>query len=86
MNYSKEEPQEFIGNETGPYEDPRDNYFYENFMNPNVQYLFWTQHWKQQHWKIHQDCKRLGQKVPSDEYVKGYLDALSPVFPAPTYN
>ena len=85
MNNSKDEIPEFTGSETGIYEDPRDNYFYENFMNPSVQYLFWTQQWKKQHLEIHENCKRLGQEVQSDEYVKGYLDAVSPVFPSPTY-
>ena len=86
MNYPKEDPPEFIGNETGPYEDPRDNYYYEHYMNPNVQYLFWIQEWKKHHLEIHENCKRLGQKVQSDEYVRGYLDAVSPVFQSTTYN
>ena len=76
MNYSKEEPPEFIVNETGPYEDPRDNYFYENFMNPNVQYLFWIQEWKKQHWEIHQNSKQLIQEVKSDKYVKRLANHL----------
>ena len=85
MNYQKQEPPEFTGSETGIYEDPGDNYFYDNFMNPNVQYLVWIQEWKKQHWEIHQDCKRLGQKVQSDEYVRGYLDSVSPEFTPTTY-
>ena len=29
---------EFTGNETGPYEDPRDNFHYHNHLDPAHQY------------------------------------------------
>ena len=76
---------EFTGNETGPYEDPRDNFHYHNHLDPAHQYIAWMHQWKKQHWEIHQNNKRLGQKVPSDEYVKGCLDSVSPEFPSPIY-
>ena len=40
MNTSINEILEFTGSEIGIYEDARDNYYYEYYMNPNVQYLF----------------------------------------------
>ena len=33
--------------------------------------------WKKQHWEIHQACKDLGQSTPTDDYVKGFMDAVS---------
>jgi len=44
---------EFTGNETGPYEDPRDNFHYHNYLNPAHQYIAWMHQWKKQHWEIH---------------------------------
>jgi len=85
MNTYDNEIPEFTGSETGIYEDARDNYYYQNYMSPNIQYMYWIHEWKKQHLEIHENCKRLGQKVQSDEYVKGYLDGISPEFPSPTY-
>ena len=68
---------EFTGNETGPYEDPRDNFHYHNYLNPAHQYIAWMHQWKKQHWEIHQACKKLGQSTYTDEYVKGFMDGLS---------
>ena len=69
---------EFTGNETGIHEDPRDNYFYENYYDASVQYLLWISQWKKQHWEIHQDCKSSNPSYDqTDEYVKGFLDAVS---------
>tara|TARA_Y100001934_G_scaffold273376_2_gene363573 strand:+ start:249 stop:506 length:258 start_codon:yes stop_codon:yes gene_type:complete len=85
MNTYDNEIPDFTGSETGIYEDARDNYYYEHYMNPNVQYLLWIQKWKKQHLEILENCKRLGQNVQSDEYVKGYLDAICPEFPSTTY-
>ena len=51
---------ELQGNETGPYEDPRDNLYYHNHLNPALQYVAWITQWKKQHWEIHKDCQKLG--------------------------
>ena len=40
---------EFTGNETGPYEDPRDNFYYHNYLNPAQQYISWMHQWKKLH-------------------------------------
>ena len=63
------------------YDNTHDNYLYSHTMNPANQYFFWVQEWKTQHQQIHNDCKKLGMDVPDDEYVKGYLDAISPEYP-----
>lgn len=63
------------------YDNTHDNYLYSHTMNPANQYFFWVQEWKTQHQQIHEDCKKLGMDVPHDEYVKGYLDAISPEYP-----
>ena len=68
---------EFTGNETGPYEDPRDNFHYHNHLDPAHQYIAWMHQWKKQHWEIHQTCKELGQSTYTDEYVKGFMDGVS---------
>ena len=68
---------EFTGNETGPYEDRRDNFHYHNHLNPAQQYIYWMHQWKKQHWEIHQACKELGQSTYTDEYVKGFMGGLS---------
>ena len=68
---------EFTGNETGPYEDPRDNFHYHNHLDPAHQYIAWMHQWKKQHWEIHQACKELGQSTYTDEYVKGFMDGVS---------
>ena len=68
---------EFTGNETGPYEDPRDNFYYHNYLNPAQQHISWMHQWKKQHWEIHQACKELGQSTYTDEYVKGFMDGVS---------
>ena len=68
---------EFQGNETGPYEDPRDNFYYHNHLNPALQYVAWITQWKKQHWEIHKDCQKLGLTDHTDEYVRGFLDAVS---------
>ena len=68
---------EFTGNETGPYENPEDNFHYHNHLNPAQQHIAWIHQWKIQHWEIHQACKDLGQDTPTDEYVKGFMDGLS---------
>ena len=67
----------FEGNETGPYEDPRDNFHYHNYLNPAHQHIAWMHQWKKQHWEIHQACKDLGLTTPTDDYVKGFMDGLS---------
>ena len=51
---------EFQGNETCPYEDPRNNLYYHNHLNPALQYVAWITQWKKQHWEIHKDCQKLG--------------------------
>ena len=68
---------EFTGNETGSYEDPRDNFHYHNHLDPAHQYIAWMHQWKKQHWEIHQACKELGQSTYTDEYVRGFMDGLS---------
>ena len=68
---------EFTGNETGPYEDPRDNFYYHNYLDPAHQYIASMHQWKKQHWEIHQACKELGQSTYTDEYVKGFMDGVS---------
>ena len=68
---------EFTGNETGPYEDPRDNFHYHNHLDPAHQYIAWMHQWKKQHWEIHQACKELGQSTYTDEYVEGFMDGVS---------
>ena len=72
---------EFTGNETGPYEDPRDNFHYHNHLDPAHQYIAWMHQWKKQHWEIHQACKELGQTTYTDEYVKGFMDGVSMELP-----
>jgi len=68
---------EFQGNETGIYEDPRDNYFYENYYDPSVQYLLWISEWKKLHREIHEGCKISNPQYNlTDDYVKGFLDAI----------
>ena len=68
---------EFTGHESGPYEDPRDNFYYHNYLNPTHQHILWMHQWKKQHWEIHQTCKVLGQASRTDEYVKGFMDGIS---------
>ena len=68
---------EFTGNETGPYEDPRDNFYYHNYLNPAQQYISWMHQWKKLHWEIHQACNELGQATHTDDYVKGFMDGVS---------
>ena len=67
----------FEGNETGIFEDHRDNFHYHNHLNPAQQNIMWINQWKKQHWEIHQACKELGQTTYSDEYVKGFMDGAS---------
>ena len=67
----------------GNYDNTHDNYLYSHTMNPAKQYFFWIHEWKKQHQQIHEDCKKLGMNVQSDEYVRGYLDAVSPEYPSP---
>jgi hypothetical protein len=68
---------EFQGNETGIYEDPRDNYFYEHYYDPSLQYLLWISEWKKHHWEIHEGCKITNPEYSqSDDYVRGFLDAV----------
>jgi len=68
---------EFTGSETGPYEDPRDNFHYHNYLDPTHQYIAWMFQWKKQHLEIHQSCKELGEATHTDEYVKGFRDGIS---------
>ena len=68
---------EFTGNETGPYEDPRDNYWYYNYLNPAEQHLMWMYLWKQQHKEIQQDLKDLGLPTHTEDYTRGFLAAVS---------
>ena len=68
---------EFTGNESGPYEDPRDNFYYHNYLDPAHQYIASMHQWKKQHWDIHEACKEIGQTTYSDEYVKGFMDGAS---------
>ena len=68
---------EFTGNETGLYEDPRDNFYYHNHLNPAQKYIFWISCWKQQLLEIHQACKELGLTTHTDEYIKGFMDGAS---------
>ena len=68
---------EFTGNETGPYEDPRDNFYYHNYLDPAHQYIASMHQWKKQHWEIHQACKELGLATHTDEYVKEFMDGVS---------
>ena len=77
-------PNQFTGNETGPYENPRENAYYHH-LNPAQQNIIWMHQWKKQHWDIHQACKELGQTTYSDEYVKGFMDgaSLEPSNPVP---
>jgi len=70
----------------GPYEHPYDNYFYKHKLNPAYQYMFWIQEWKKSHWEIHKGCQELGQTTYSDEYVRGFMDAVSPIFPTGDIN
>jgi hypothetical protein len=65
----------------GIYDNPYDNYFYSHKQNPAQQYFAWIYQWKQFHWQVHQDLKALGQPDHTDEYVKGYLDAVSYEYP-----
>ena len=65
----------------GIYDNPYDNYFYSHKQNPAQQYFFWIYQWKQFHKEIHQSCKELGTATHTDEYVKGYLDAVSYEYP-----
>ena len=69
-------PHQFTGNETGPYEDPRDNFHYHNHLNPAQQHILWMYQWKQQHLEIHQACKDLGLPTHTDEYTKGFMDGV----------
>ena len=73
-------PHQFTGNETGPYEDPRDNFHYHNHLNPAQQNILWMHRWRQQTLETHQELKELGQTTYTDEYVKGFTDgaALEP--------
>ena len=71
------ESHQFTENETGPYEDSRDNFHYHNHLNPAQQNIIWIHQWKKQHWDIHQACKEIGQTTYSDEYVKGFMDGAS---------
>ena len=72
---------EFTGNESGPYEDPRDNFHYHNYLNPEHQYIAWMVQWKKQQWEIHKACKEFGQATYTDEYVKGFMDGVSMELP-----
>ena len=64
-------------NETGPYEDPRDNWYYHNHLNPAQQQIAWMYLWKKQHLEIHQACKDLGMETHTDEYIQGFMDGVS---------
>tara|TARA_B100000315_G_scaffold199809_1_gene191796 strand:+ start:2057 stop:2434 length:378 start_codon:yes stop_codon:yes gene_type:complete len=61
----------------GIYDNTYDNYFYSHKQNPAQQYFAWIHLWKQLHLEIHQSCKELGTATHTDEYVRGYLDAVS---------
>ena len=67
----------FTGCETGPFEDPRDNFHYHNHLTPRQQYKVWIHQWKKQHWEIHQACKDLGLETHTDEYLKRLMDGVS---------
>ena len=67
----------FTGIETGIFEDPRNNFYYHNHLNPAQQNILSMHQWKKQTWDIHQACKELGQTTYSDEYVKGFMDGAS---------
>ena len=62
------------------HDNPHDNYFYSHILNPADRYFFWIQHWKEQHFEIHKGCKELGQTTYTDEYVRGFFDAISPEY------
>ena len=68
---------DFTGNETGIFDNPRDNYFHENYYDPSFQYLLWISELKKHHWEIHEACKSSNPSYDqTDEYVKGFLDAI----------
>tara|TARA_Y100001960_G_scaffold124743_1_gene132983 strand:+ start:232 stop:1047 length:816 start_codon:yes stop_codon:yes gene_type:complete len=63
------------------YDNPYDNYFHTHKLNPAHQYFFWIHEWKQQVQEINKDLRNLGLPYHSKDYVKGYLDAISPEYP-----
>ena len=77
MSYEETECTPYDCMCSGLYDNPYDNYYYSHKLNPALQYMFWIQEWKKQHWEIHQACKELGTASHSDEYVKGFIDGVS---------
>ena len=63
--------------ENGPYEDPQDNHYYHHHLNPAEQHLMSMYLWKQQHKEIQQGLKDLGLPIHSEDYTRGFLEALS---------
>jgi hypothetical protein len=65
----------------GIYDNTYENYFYSHRLNPAQQYFSWIYQWKEFHWELHQDLIALGQTNQTDDYVRGYLDAVSYEYP-----
>ena len=86
MSYEETECTPYDCMCSGLYDNPYDNYCYSHKLNPALQYMFWTEEWKKQHWEIHKGCQELGQATYTDEYVRGYMDAVSPLFPTGDIN
>jgi hypothetical protein len=70
----------------GHYNNSYDNYWCSHQLNPVLQYVFWTEKWKRHHLEIYENCKKLGQDVLSADYVRRYMDAVSPLFPTGDIN
>jgi hypothetical protein len=70
-------PHQFTGNETGTYEDPRDNFHYHYHLNLSQEHILWIHRWKQQHLEIHQACKELGLSTHAAEYTKEFMAGVS---------
>ena len=77
--YEPEEPEECSPYDCmcGIYDNTYDNYFYSHHLNPAQQYFAWIYQWKKFSWELHQDLIALDQIDQTDDYVRGYLDAVS---------
>ena len=45
--------------------------------SPAQQYIAWIYQWKKYQREVHQVCKEVEQPTHSDEYVKGFMGAVS---------
>ena len=63
------------------YDNPYDNYYYSHYLNDAQKYFFWIQEWKKDFREVCENCRKLGQSSYSKDYIQGFLDSVSQVFP-----